>query len=526
MARAADYVIVGAGSAGCVLAARLSEDPDVSVVLLEAGETDALEQIHLPAAIGLLFKSGVDWDLDTDPEPELLGRRVYLPRGRVLGGSSSINAMIYARGHRSDYDGWAAGGAAGWAYDDVLEYFKRSEDNERGADAFHATGGPLSVSDGRSNHALVDRFLAAAVAAGHPENADFNGAEQDGVGRYQLTQRDGMRCSTAAFLRPALQRPNLEVVTGALALRVLVDGERAAGVEIAHGGGVEPVRAEREVILCAGAYQSPQLLMLSGIGPADALARMQIPARIDLPVGQGLQDHVMAVTSWLTSEETLMSAFTPANFGRLQAEGAGPLTSNAAEGGGFFRTRDGLDAPDVQLHALPLMFGQESLAPPTDHAFSVFCGVLQPTSRGEVTLRSPLPDAQPRIVHNYLSTPEDRETLEAAVRLSMDLAERAPLADVLRAPWVAPADDSDAALEQFIRAQAQTVYHPTSTCAIGSVVDPQLRVLGIEGLRVADASVMPTVPRANTNAPTIMVAEKAADLIRAGATAASLSTSA
>jgi choline dehydrogenase-like flavoprotein len=441
----------------------------------------------------------------------------------VLGGSSSINAMIYTRGHRADYDGWAAAGATGWGYDDVLEYFRRSEDNERGEDAFHGTGGPLAVSDSRSNHGLVDRFVEAAVAAGHPENPDFNGATQDGVGRYQLTQRGGMRCSTAAgFLRPALERPNLDVVTGARALRILFDGGRAAGVEIARAGGVEEVRAAREVIVCAGAYQSPQLLMLSGIGPADQLAQMQIPVRADLPVGEGLQDHVMAVTSWLTSEETLMTAFTPENFQQLQA-GSGPLTSNAAEGGGFFRTRAGLDAPDVQLHVMPLMFHQESLAPPVDHAFSVFCGVLQPTSRGRVMLRSPLPDAQPRIVHNYLSTPEDRETLMAAVRLSLDLAGRAPLAGVLRGPFVAPADESDAAVERFIRSHGQTVYHPTSTCAIGPVVDPDLKVLGVDGLRVADASVMPAVPRANTNAPTIMIAEKAADLIRAAASAPTLS---
>ncbi|MCW2984568.1 MAG: putative choline dehydrogenase [Conexibacter sp.] len=519
MARTTDYVVIGAGSAGCALAARLSEDPAATVTLIEAGGPDSMQEIHIPAAIGALFKTRVDWDFDTDPEAELLGRRLYLPRGRVLGGSSSINAMIYMRGNPADFDGWAAGGATGWGYDDVLPYFKRSEDNERGENEYHGVGGPLAVSDSRSNHDLVDRFVQAGESLGHAQNADFNGITQDGIGRFQFTQRNGMRCSTAvAFLHPALARPNLEVLTGARALRLIFEGTRAVGVEIEHHDNVEEVRAVVEVIVCAGAYQSPQLLMLSGIGPAAELAPLQIPVLADLPVGKGLQDHIMAVPSWFTSQSTLGSAFTPENVELLQ-RGTGPLTSNAAEGGGFFRTRDGLDGPDVQLHALPLMFHQECLAPPVHDVFSVFCGLLQPTSRGEVTLRSPVPSAQPRIVHNFLSTPEDRDTLIAAVRLCLQIARTAPLAEVLGDCFVAPADDSDATIEAFVRAHAQTVFHPTSTCAIGTVVDSELRVYGVEGLRVADASVMPRVPRANTNAATIMVAEKAADLIKGAASA-------
>jgi choline dehydrogenase len=515
MGETADYVIVGAGSAGCALAARLSEDPDASVILLEAGGPDSAPEIHMPAGIGLLGKGPFDWDFDTEPEPQLHGRRLYLPRGRVLGGTSSTNAMIYIRGNRADYDGWAAAGADGWSYEQVLPYFKRSEDNERGEDAYHGVGGPLGVAESRSNHPLIDRFIEAGEAAGYQRNPDFNGAEQDGVGRYQLTQRNGMRCSTAAaFLRPAMERPNLRVLTGAHALRVVLEGDRAVGVEVLREGNVEAIGAAREVVLSAGAYQSPQLLLLSGIGPAAELAQMQIPVLADLPVGKGLQDHVMAVTSWLTSEETLMSAFTPENLGKLQS-GTGPLTSNAAEGGGFFRSNPGLEAPDLQLHAMPLMFHGEGLGPPMDHAFSVFCGVVKPTSRGAVTLRTPVPLAQPRVSHNYLSTAEDRAGLIEAVRLSMQLAKLEPLTEVLRGPFMVPADDSDAAIEGFIRGHAMTLYHPTSSCAIGSVVDNELRVLGLEGLRVADASVLPEVPRGNTNAPTIMVAEKAADLIRA-----------
>jgi choline dehydrogenase-like flavoprotein len=510
-----DYVIVGAGSAGCVLAARLTEDPDVRVALIEAGGPDAAQEIHIPVAFGQLLKTNLDWDFSSEPEPGLGGRRAYLPRGRMLGGSSSMNAMIYVRGNRADYDEWAAGGAEGWGYDDVLPYFKRSEDNERGADAYHGAGGPLSVSDSRSMHDLMTAFLEGAKQAGHEENPDFNGARQEGVGRYQVTQRNGLRCSAAvAFLHPVLERPNLTLIAGALATKVCFDGDRASGVEIARAGQVDVVRAEREVILSAGAYQSPQLLMLSGIGPADHLPLLAIDVRADLPVGLGLQDHVMTLMNWRTDVESLMTALTPANVALLQSEGRGPLSCNVGEAGGFMRTRAGLEAPDVQFHAAPVLFHQDGLGAPVEHAISFGPGLLKPTSRGRVLLRSGWPDAKPRIIHNYLSSDEDVQSLVAGVRIALEIARQPALADVITGPFAVPASDSDADVLDYVRRQSMTLYHPTSTCAIGAVVDSRLRVLGTEGLRVVDASVMPSVPRGNTNAPTIMIAEKAADLIR------------
>ncbi|MCB8901489.1 MULTISPECIES: GMC family oxidoreductase [unclassified Streptomyces] len=510
-----DYVIVGAGSAGCVLAARLSEDPAVRVALIEAGGPDTAQEIHVPAAFPQLFKSALDWDLDTDPEPGIGGRRAYLPRGRVFGGSSSINAMIYIRGSRADYDGWAAAGATGWSYDEVLPYFKRGEDNERGADGYHGAGGPLTVSDGRSVHPLASAFVRAAEQAGHKANDDFNGETQFGVGRYQLTQRGGLRCSAAvAYLHPALERPNLTVIPSALAHRVVIEDGRATGVEVERDGAVEVVRAESEVILSAGAYASPKLLMLSGVGPAAALAPFGIDVVQDLPVGQGLQDHYMTLLNLRTDTESLIGAATAENAALLQSEGRGPLTSNIGEAGGFFRSRPELDAPDVQFHAAPVLFHQEGLGAPVEHGFSFGPCVVAPTSRGSVTLRSPRPDAAPRIVHNYLTTAEDRDAIVAGIRIALDIAAQSAVADLVTEPFDVPASDSDADLLAWAQRSGQTLFHPTSTCAIGSVVDSDLRVFGVQGLRVVDASVFPSVPRGNTNAPTIMAAEKAADLIK------------
>lgn len=510
-----DYVIVGAGSAGCVLAGRLTEDPAVRVALIEAGGPDTAQEIHVPAAFPQLFKSGLDWDLDTDPEPGIGGRRAYLPRGRVFGGSSSINAMIYIRGSRADYDGWAAAGATGWSYDDVLPYFKRAEDNERGADDHHGAGGPLTVSDGRSVHPLASAFVQAAQQAGHKANDDFNGETQFGVGRYQLTQRGGLRCSAAvAYLHPALERPNLTVIPSALAHRVVIEDGHATGVEVERDGTVEVIRAEREVILSTGAYESPKLLMLSGVGPATALAPFGIEVVQDLPVGQGLQDHYMTLLNFRTDTESLLGAATTENAALLQSEGRGPLTSNIGEAGGFFRSRPELDAPDVQFHAAPVLFHQEGLGVPAEHGFSFGPCVVAPTSRGSVSLRSARPDAAPRIVHNYLTTSEDRDAIVAGIRIALDIAAQSAVADLVTEPFDVPASDSDAELLAWARRSGQTLFHPTSTCAIGSVVDSELRVFGVQGLRVVDASVFPSVPRGNTNAPTIMAAEKAADLIK------------
>lgn len=509
-----DYVIVGAGSAGCVLAARLTEDPDVNVCLIEAGPADTADNIHIPAAFGKLFRTQFDWDYDTHDEPFCDGRRIYVPRGRMLGGSSSMNAMVYIRGNRIDYDDW---GIPGWGYDDLLPYFKRSEDNERGASEFHGAGGPLSVSEGRSNNVMSEAFVDAAVQAGYATNDDFNGAEQDGFGFYQLTQRDGKRCSASvAFLHPAMARPNLTVETHLQVHRVVFDGERATGVAGQRLDEQVEIRAEREVILAAGAYNSPQLLQLSGVGPAELLTVLQIPVVLDQPlVGQNLQDHPQTGLIFTHSQPvSLLIAADPAYLEQFMTEGRGPLSSNIAEAGGFVRTRSGLPAPDLQFHAAPVMFADGGLGAPTDHAISYGSCVIKPQSRGSVLIASEDPTAKPAIVHNYYAEEADMETIVAGLRLGLEISRQDALAPYTENAFMVPASDSDADLRAHARRYTQTLYHPAGTCAMGMVVDADLRVVGLEGLRVVDASVMPTVVRGNTNAPTIAIAEKAADLIR------------
>jgi choline dehydrogenase-like flavoprotein len=510
----ADYVIVGAGSAGCVLAGRLTEDPDASVLLLEAGGPDTAAELHVPAMFPLVFKSGLDWDLFGEEEPGLGGRRLYLPRGRVIGGSSSVNAMIYLRGHRADFDEWADMGCTGWSYDEVLPYFKRSEDNERGENEFHGVGGPLTVSDSRSMCPLADAQLEAAVQAGFEHIEDLNVDRPEGVSRFQLTQRNGMRCSAAdAFLHPVESRPNLEVRSGVFVERIVFDGSRAVGVELVRNGERETVHAEREVILSAGAYQSPVLLMLSGIGPEQDLGFFGIPVRENLPVGENLQDHCMVNVNYLTDEPGLFGIFTPENFALLEAEGRGPLTSNYPEAGGFFRTRADLSAPDVEFHFAAAPFFDEGLTPPPDNGYAFGPVIIKPMSRGKVGLRTPMPDSKPTVRCNFLTTDEDRASMLAGVRIALEIAAQPALKAIEREPLSVPASDSEEDIFAWVRRAGQPVYHPTSTCAMGAVVDPDLRVYGVEGLRVVDASVMPTITRANTHAATIMIAEKGADLI-------------
>jgi choline dehydrogenase-like flavoprotein len=518
-----DYVIVGAGSAGCVLASRLTEDPDVRVCLLEAGPPDGADEIHLPAGVLAVGQSKYDWAFLSDPEPGFAGRQRYLPRGRTLGGSSSTNAMVYIRGNRADYDGWAAMGHQGWGWQDVLPYFIRAEDNERGASELHGAGGPLAVTEGRSRYRTCEAFIEAGQEAGLAATDDFNGPEQDGVGWYQVTQRNGLRCSAAvAYLHPVLERPNLTLETGAHATRLLLDGMRATGVEIEQNEALREIRAEREVILSAGTYQSPQIMLLSGIGPAAHLELVGIPCVHEIPVGEGLQDHPATWITYTTNEESLLGAESEENLVLIQTEGRGHLSSNFAESGGFFRTRDELEAPDIQLHHIPILFPESGASEILVDGWAVSACLLRPTSRGFVKLRSRIPTAKPRILHNYLVDEQDRATMIAGVRRMAEIAGQPALQAVstgVYGDFGAPKSDDDASILAHIERNTTTLYHPVGTCSMGSVVDSDLRVLGMESLRVVDASVMPTLVRGNTNAPTIMIAERASDLIRGKAPA-------
>ena len=508
-----DYVIVGAGSAGCVLAARLSEDPDVSVLLLEAGPPDTNQNIHVPLGYLQLGRTEVDWDLATAPEPFCDNRRIPLPRGRVLGGSSSINAMVYIRGNRADYDGW---GIPGWSYDDLLPYFIRAEDNERGASAFHGVGGPLPVSDSRSRNPMTTAFAEAAVQAGHEANDDFNGERQDGFGTYQVTQRNGMRASAAvAYLHPAMERANLTVLPHMQVHRVLFEGTRAVGVAAAQLGQVSEFRAEREVILCGGAYHSPQLLMLSGIGPAEHLTMREVEVLLDAPaVGENLSDHPASYGVWTTPEPvSLLLALEPAALEEFEQSQSGPLTSNLAEGGGFLRLEPGAPAPDVQFHLAPVQIVDEGQSDPTAHGVWISPCLLQAESRGSVRLQNNDPTGKPVIRKNFYASERDTRLAVQAWRELEEIVRRPAMAKYCAEPFTVPASGSDEDVLAHIKRTTFAIYHPVGTCAMGSVVDAELRVVGAEALRVVDASVMPKVPRGNTNAPTIAIAERAADLI-------------
>jgi choline dehydrogenase len=515
-----DYVIVGAGSAGCVLANRLTEDPDVSVLVLEAGPPDTNENLHVPLGYLKLGATEVDWDYHSAPERECNGRRIPLPRGRVLGGSSSINAMVYIRGNPRDYDAW---GVPGWSWADLLPYFIKAEDNERGASQWHGVGGPLPVSQERSGNRISHAFVDAGTEAGLPYNEDFNGPEQDGVGMYQVTQRGGMRASAAvAYLHPAMERPNLTVLPYMQVMRVLFEGTRAVGVQASQLGNAQDFMAAREVILSAGAYNTPQLLMLSGVGPAEHLTLREVEVLLDQPaVGQNLSDHPATQLVWTTPEpQSLLLALEPAALEQYEATQTGPFASNLAEAGGFARVGAGVEAPDVQFHVAPVQIIDEGMSDPEAHGVWVSPCLLTPQSRGSVRLASNDPTAKP-IMHNaFYSTGDDLQRMTAALRLTLQICAQPAMAPYCAEPFTVPSADSDAALVEHIARTTFAVYHPVGTCRMGSdagaVVDEQLRVNGLQGLRVVDASVMPVVPRGNTNAPTIAIAERAADLIRNG----------
>jgi choline dehydrogenase len=523
-----DYVIVGAGSAGCVMAARLSEGPAASVTLLEAGGEDRNMWIHIPLGYGrTITDKRVNWCYETEPDPNVNNRKIFWPRGKVLGGSSSINGLVYIRGQAEDFDHWRQLGNAGWSFDDVLPYFRRAEDQTRGASDLHGTNGPLAVSEVHDYDPISKAFIKSALDLGFPRNDDFNGATQEGAGYYQLTTRNGRRCSTAVgYLRPARSRPNLRVETHALAEQVLFEGRRATGVSFRQHGAPRTVRARREIILCGGAINSPQLLLLSGVGPAQHLTDMGIAVHHDLPgVGQNMQDHyqtriVEKCRFPITVNDIMLSRWKMLKIGlEYFLFRKGPLTIAAAQAGLFARTRLELATPDVQFATVIFSADRPAEGLHKFSGFSVVVYQLRPESRGELKLKSPDPSAPPAMHPNYLATETDRRTIVDGLKLARRLLSTPDMQHFIASEYIpGPQVQTDDELLAYVRQYGSTVFHPTSTCKMGSdpmaVVNNSLNVHGLDALRVVDASIMPAVVSGNTNAAAIMIAEKAADLMR------------